>query len=194
MVKENDVIGIILALYVAVGSILAVWLCCFKTTIRIALEPDSEYMASTDSRYSTIRVPRAGGGISPPRSGSPGKDTRFLKRMSGTNGTKFSQGFAESDVELAPHNEGRDSGIRVPTVSKAVSDLRVPRGSKTGSGLRVPKDTKAGDKDDGGIRVPRDPFRGSGLRVPREAEKDTGIRIPRASPEVVEDTGIRVPR
>lgn len=95
MAKENDVIAIIVIVYMILGIILSI--CCCRCVVAV---PDSEYGPSTNSKdgsYDTIRVPR-----------------RLALRRFGHGSTIRVPRQATQDGIRVPRGNGDDGAIRVP--------------------------------------------------------------------------------
>lgn len=140
MAKENDIIAIIVVVYVALGIFLFI---CFRRCVRIAAPPgtDSE-TGRSDSKHSSISV-------TPPRvPPSPGQPRSF----------RVPREVAQRGI-ISP----RGGGLGVIRGARRGSNFRVPRSTGQQGGSTNPPDNSR----DGRIRVPRDAAHGGGFRVPR---------------------------
>lgn len=146
MVKENDVIGIILALYVAVGALLAICYCRFRPT---AIGPDIEGGSSGDSEdgafsYLSLSSRPLDSSPKPPTNpptgpGTTGDRIRVPPATDRISGLRVPTDTGKGGGPAVKRNRGREGGLRVPPDAGIVGDPGVPRFVGRGSGIRVPK-------------------------------------------------------
>lgn len=197
MIKENDVIGVIVALYVAVGVLLAICYCRYRpTVIGLGIEGGS-CRDSKDRSFSSLSLssPAFDSGPEPPTNPPAGPWTTrdpisVPPATDRDSGLKFPKepGISRDRIRVPPTTD-RDSGLKAPTGSGINRGrIRVPPNTDRKGGLRVPWDAGKGGGSavkgdrgrEGGLRVPPDAGIAGGPGVPRFVGRGSGIRVPKS--------------
>lgn len=163
MVKENDVIGIILALYVAVGVLLAICYFCFRP---VPVGPGVEDPSPRSSKHSFASYDSSGD-----------SDPRVPPGLGRGSGPKVPPGLGRASDPRHPPGLDRNSGFRVPPDLDRASSPRHPSALGRDSNPIVPPRRDRAS----GLRVPPKQDRNSGLRVPPDLDRPSGSRTSRGT-------------